>query len=279
MKASSRSKAAQRPSRQGEGSPRKKSKPALPAAARGSTNPIIRELKIAEQVARDVVRDMTSRRLEPGESLASEGVMLEMYGVSRQSLREGLRLLEVQGLISIRRGTNGGPIVTKADPSHLGRVSTLSYHRAGATYRELLEAWCVAETILAERAAKHPDDETRRSAMLPYMHDHPGDEVSLDDFVRSHVGFHAAVASLARNKVLEVMLQTMGTIVSHHSAVIGDPRDFRDVLVHDHHALARAITAGRAQRARSLMESHLEGLCAMHLRTMGKQADELIEWL
>jgi hypothetical protein len=27
------------------------------------------------------------------------------------------------------------------------------------------------------------------------------------------------------------------------------------------------------------MESHLEGLCAMHLRTMGKQADELIEWL
>ena len=75
---------------------RKHSTPALPEASAGSTNPIIRELKSAERVARVVVRDMTSRHLQPGESMASEGVMLEMYGVSRQSLREGLRLLEEQ---------------------------------------------------------------------------------------------------------------------------------------------------------------------------------------
>jgi GntR family transcriptional repressor for pyruvate dehydrogenase complex len=244
-----------------------------------ASNAIVRPLKTSEVVARDVVRDITARHLTPGESLPPENAMREMYGVSRQSLREGLRLLEVQGLISIRRGPGGGPTVAKVDPADLGRVSTLTYHMAGVTYRELLESWSVCETMLAERAARHPDREARRHAMEPYVVDGPHDEESLVQFIDTQVGFHVAVGRLARNKLLELMLQTIGTIVSHHIAVIGDPREFRDLLFHDHRLLARAIIDGHARRARALMESHINGLCALHEEAMGSRADELIEWL
>jgi DNA-binding FadR family transcriptional regulator len=57
--------------------------------------------------------------------------MIRHYGVSRESLREGLRLLEVQGLITLRRGPGGGPVVGHIDPATLGRTSTLYYHVAG----------------------------------------------------------------------------------------------------------------------------------------------------
>ena len=97
--------------------------------------------------------------------------MLQQYGVSRESLREGLRLLEVQGLISIRRGPGGGPIVGAVDPANLGRMSTLFYELAGATYAELLEAWVVAETYIAELAARNPDRAAVREAMAPYLVD------------------------------------------------------------------------------------------------------------
>ena len=103
------------------------------------------------------MHDIVTAGLQTGDGLPPEAAMLEHYKVSRESLREGLRLLEVQGLISIRRGPGGGPMVGTVDPANLGRVSTLFYHLAGATYRELFEAWVLAESMLAERAARNPD--------------------------------------------------------------------------------------------------------------------------
>src|SRR3954467_7900285 len=114
---------------------------------------VMRHLKTSESVARDIVHDIVEQELETGDSLPSEAVMLEHYGVSRESLREALRLLEVQGLISIRRGPGGGPIVGTVDPANLGRVSTLFFYMAGATYAELFEAWVLSEPIIAQLAA------------------------------------------------------------------------------------------------------------------------------
>jgi GntR family transcriptional repressor for pyruvate dehydrogenase complex len=237
-----------------------------------------RPLKISETVARDVVRDIIERGLRPGDNLPSEAAMLDVYGVSRESLREGLRLLEVQGLISIRRGPGGGPTVGTVDPGHLGRISTLYYHLAGATYRELLEAWVLGEAMLADRAARNPDVDARRAAMEPYLMHEPDAGGSVDDFVQSHAAFHAAVASLAQNRVLELTLQTYGQIVSHHSAVVGDPRQLREVIDHDHHELARAIVAGHARRANDLMRLHIDGVSTLHFDRLREQADDFIEW-
>jgi GntR family transcriptional repressor for pyruvate dehydrogenase complex len=243
------------------------------------TDAVTRPLKTSETVARDVVHDIITGHLRPGDSLPSETAMLEQYGVSRESLREGLRLLEVQGLISIRRGPGGGPIVGTVDPAHLGRVSTLYYHLAGATYRELLESWVLAESILAERAARNPDADARVAAMKPYLAEDPHDDsMAIDEFVRVHAGFHGAIASLVENRVLELSLQTMGQIVSHHSAVTGDPREFRKVIEGDHHQLARAVASGHPQRARTLMQDHIQGIMDLQFTGMNEQLDEYIEW-
>ena len=241
---------------------------------------VARTLKTSETVARDVVHDIIAGRLRPGDRLISEAAMLEQYGVSRESLREGLRLLEVQGLITLRRGPGGGPVVGTVDPAHLGRVSTLYYHMAGATYRELFEAWLVAETFIAERAARNPDTALRAAAMKPYVVDEGApDERSIDEFVQTHARFHGAVASLVDNKVLELTFQTLGQIVSHHSAVTSDPRELRDTIERDHHELAQAIAAGHPRRARDVMEQHIEGISRHHATGLGAQMDDFIEWL
>src|SRR5215208_4511482 len=79
-------------------------------------NGLRRSPKKAETVARDIVRDIVRQGRQPGDALASESEMLDEYGTSRESLREALRLLEVQGLVSIRRGPGGGPSVCSVDP-------------------------------------------------------------------------------------------------------------------------------------------------------------------
>lgn len=237
-----------------------------------------RPLKISETVARDIVRHITDDQLQPGDLLPSEAAMVEEYGVSRESLREGLRLLEVQGLITLRRGPHGGPMVATVDPANLGRISTLFYHLVGGTYRELFEAWVLFEVILAERAARHPDAAARLAAMGPYIDPPEARNGELDDFVDARIAFHAAVASLDRNRVIGFNLQTVGHIVTHHIAVAGDPRLASQFIDDDHRLLARAIIAGQPTRARTLMEQHIENVAQFAIEQLGLQTSTFIEW-
>jgi GntR family transcriptional repressor for pyruvate dehydrogenase complex len=238
-----------------------------------------RALKTSETVARDIVHDIVSRGLNGGDRLPPEAAMLEEYGVSRESLREGLRLLEVQGLITIRRGPGGGPSVGHVDPANLGRVSTLFYHLAGGTYAELFDAWLITEPILAELAARNDDRDAVRRAMAPFVEE-PAEDLDGNkvDFVESHVKFHAVVAKLANNRVLELMLETTGQIVTHHVVLNADPRQLKDEIDHDHADIARAISAGHAKRARTLMEDHIRAMIEHYRVELGDQMSDFIEW-
>ena len=194
---------------------------ALPIAAGPGA---LRTLKTSESVARDIVDDIVRRQLGEGDGLPSEAAMLEQYGVSRESLREGLRLLEVQGLISIRRGPGGGPIVGSVDPANLGRTSTLYYHLAGATYDELFDAWEAAEIAIAELAARNPDRQAVRAAMAPYRiagRRAPGRSRSSSPPTPSST---PCSATLTRNRVMQLSLMAIGQIVTHHVVIDFDPR-------------------------------------------------------
>jgi DNA-binding FadR family transcriptional regulator len=240
---------------------------------------VTRPLKISESVARDIVADIVARGLRTGDRLKAEAVMVDHYGVSRESLREGLRLLESQGLITIRRGPGGGPVVGRVDPANFGRVSTLFYHLAGGTYGELFDAWVMAEASLAERAARNPNRSLVRKAMAPFVDTTPVSAPwTVGEFVFAHSHFHNVVASLADNRVLQLLLQTVGQIVTHHISVSADPRDVKEEIDRDHVELARAIAAGRPSRARGRMEEHIREVQDFYKEQIGARMDDFIDW-
>jgi DNA-binding FadR family transcriptional regulator len=240
---------------------------------------VLRPLKTSETVARDIVHSVVTGGLGNGDSLPSEARMLEQYGVSRESLREGLRLLEAQGLITLRRGPGGGPVVGKVDPANLGRVSTLYYHLVGANYGELFEAWAVAEGYLAERAARNEDRTLVRATLEPYLTVEDGHLGGLEEFVAHHTEFHTDVGALAGNRVMQLSLMAIGQTVTHHIANTADPRDVADILLHDHRLIAAAIIAGKPIKARDLMRVHLEGVADFYDQLSGGEIlDQLIEW-
>ncbi|CAM3464609.1 FCD domain-containing protein [Nocardioides dubius] len=242
---------------------------------------LLRPLKAAEVVARDVVRDIGAGGLAPGDSLESEAEMLKKYGVSRESLREGLRLLEVQGMINIRRGPGGGPSVGTIDPANLGRMHALFFNLSGATYSELFEAWVFAESALAGFAAANPDDELRRSAMkgflTPEAHQH--EHIDLEQFVEGHETFHSTVAMLSGNRVLELTFRSYGLLVAHHVATVGDPRPMKDTLVEDHLRIAESISAGDRAEAERLMREHLQQVIEINIEQLGDLVSGPVEWL
>ena len=106
-----------------------------------------RRAKISQIVAAEIVRFVVDEQLREGDRLPTEAEMLEEFGVGRGSLREALRLLEAYGLISIRQGQNGGPVVATLRAEDVSRMLSFYFHLVGATYAELIEARLIIEPV------------------------------------------------------------------------------------------------------------------------------------
>src|SRR2546423_9905179 len=75
---------------------------------RDPAGPVLRAPKTAELIASYIRGQVVRGDLQTGDSLPSETVLMEMFGVSRPTLREAFRILEAESLISVRRGARGG---------------------------------------------------------------------------------------------------------------------------------------------------------------------------
>jgi GntR family transcriptional repressor for pyruvate dehydrogenase complex len=236
-----------------------------------------RTLKMSEVVAERIVADIVDDNLQIGDRLPPESQMVQQYGASRESVREGLRLLEVQGLITIRRGPGGGPMVTSVDPRNLARTSTLYFHLAGANYNELFDTWLLFEPAVVRQVTETVDRATKKRALAPFLPDYDPN-VERDRFMSRSNGFHAVISNLSDNRVLTMILQALSHIVVEHIVRDLDPLTERQEISDDHAAIGQAIIDGRASRAQRLMSEHIEHLIDYYREHFPDKVEEYVQW-
>ncbi len=232
-----------------------------------------RTQKRSERVALDIVHDIVGRGLRSGDRLPLEAGMLEKYRVSRASLREALRLLEVQGLIRLKPGPGGGPVVGRVDARHLARTMALYLHLDGASYLHVLDAQVVFEPLSAGLAAWHPD---RDAAMTPFL-DVPDPE-TVAEFHAHTRSFHEAVHRLAANPVVSLVTKAVTHIVSDQVLATMDPVELRPAILGEHADLARAIASGDVALATRLMAEHYEAQRSHYVVNHPGRLADLVEW-
>ena len=236
-----------------------------------------RTAKTAETVAARIVRDIVSRQLEPGDMLPSEAAMLTQYRVSRASLREALRLLEVQGLLRLKPGPGGGPMVVPVDSRELARVTSLYLHLGGANYGELFEAQLTLAPIAAARAARNPDRALVREQLAPYLVEEQ--PMAGEAYWTVTNSFHGTVEELGANRVVELFCRLVGQMWHEHVVTRMDTSQLRAAIHEEHREMARAIIAGQPAKASRLMYEHFEALHIEYRKHWPARFDELIEWI
>jgi DNA-binding FadR family transcriptional regulator len=127
------------------------------ARAQGATSPV-RIPKAAEIVSRELRNQIVRGTLKQGDSLAAEGELMTLFGVSRPTLREAIRILESEGLISISRGARGGASVLSPNINiaarHIGSVLQANGTTLADIYRVHLVVEPAAARMVAEAASK-----------------------------------------------------------------------------------------------------------------------------
>src|ERR1035441_9105336 len=125
----------------------------------------VRRNKVYEEVARQIAR-LILKKLKPGDKLPSERELAEPLGVSRSSIRDAIRSLELMGMVEPRQGA--GTIVRETSAESLVHPFANALKRRRELVSELLDFRKMLEPPLAARAATHasPDEISEMEEIL-----------------------------------------------------------------------------------------------------------------
>lgn len=117
----------------------------------------VRVPKTAELLAARIRRAIIRGDIEAGHKLPVEAEMMADFEVSRPTIREALRVLESEGLLTVTRGARGGARVNRVSGDMLTRAAGLALQAHGATLRDLFEVRSMIEPPAAGMIAAARD--------------------------------------------------------------------------------------------------------------------------
>jgi GntR family transcriptional repressor for pyruvate dehydrogenase complex len=188
-----------------------------------------------------------------GTLLPAERQLATQFGVSRVVVREVAKKLEQRGLISIRQGVGVRVINNRSRPIQDSFYASLPEEKM--RLRQCAQARVLIEPELAALAAEN----ARRAEFLPRLRalqDKLRDETDIPQAALLDIAFHEAVAEMAGNKVLSLMLASvaeLGRLSREHTL-----QEYGVKRAYDfHQTILAAIEVGDANAARHAMKSHL----------------------
>ena len=168
----------------------------------------LRKQRFSDQIAELIQKKILEDNLEIGTNLPSEKDMAAEFGVSRSVIREALRILEMSGLVDIRKGPTGGIFVTNVYHEPIKRSLSNMITSGDITIEHLFEARMLIEPRIARESALHARQEDL-SKLRDLFKD---SDAHFDDPVRlkqNNLRFHLLLARASGNPVLSIMLESV----------------------------------------------------------------------
>ena len=220
--------------------------------------------------------------------LESEADMLNTFSVSRGTLREALRLLETQGLVQLKPGPRGGPVIGEPNPVYLGKTISLFLRMIGATYGELCECMLLVSPRITELAASRCTKEQAQIALAPWLGSTTDDH---QDESEHEGSFHSIVYHLSGNRILALIMDSIESVFLDHllntinhdrNSLIAkrdSSRGSANATRKEHQKIAMSIVAKQPQKARMLMEEHVQDIIAFCQDNLPAIMDQPVEWI
>ncbi len=209
---------------------------------------------VSEQVA-DQLRDLIgSGRLQPGDRLPSERELAERFGVGRPAVREALRELKAQGLVSAGRGPKG-TVITEMPGSDISAPLAGLLGKGAERLLDLMELRIAVEVQAAGLAA--------RRATLEDLRRLSGIEIRPYDsgLAESDIAFHRGIAEASHNGLLRQLSQDIVDLLHEHMPailhVIYTQPGGAGAVQRQHDMVLGAIRRGDEEAARKAMRDHL----------------------
>lgn len=218
----------------------------------------VKNQKVYEVVIEQIKEMIKTGKLKKGDKLPPERELVEELKVSRASIREALRALEILGLVESRHG-DGNFIKKNFEDSLLEPIS-LMFMLEESSPKDILELRMALETETAMIAAERIDDDTLKEIKLIIDKFKATTDEKLN--TELDVEFHHKIAQASKNLLLVNILSATSVLID---AFISDARckimknaNNKEKLVKQHESIYEALLNGDASKAVDEMREHLE---------------------
>jgi GntR family transcriptional repressor for pyruvate dehydrogenase complex len=212
-----------------------------------------------ELIEASIRREIYNGSLVPGQKLPNEFELARQFNVGRSAVREALKVLELAGLLVVRRGYNGGTFVAPPDFEEASESITLTFRLGETTIDQLIEAALAIEVRAAELTAQNASDleiddlqeiiqRTEQSLNVPAR------------YLTALIDFHMAVTELSHNTVFILALNAMRNLfIQELNRLISDQSNqkLRKTFILHQKEILKAIAEHDPQRAGQAMRVHL----------------------
>jgi GntR family transcriptional regulator, transcriptional repressor for pyruvate dehydrogenase complex len=223
---------------------------------------------VAELVADHLRQRILDGELVDGDLLPKQEELLAEYGVSRPSVREALRILEAEGLVSVRRGKFGGSVVHRPHAANAAYSLGLVLRAGKVPVEDVSAALHMIEPVCASLCAARPDRQETVVPRLRAVHEAARD--CIDDareFTVVSRRFHEELVACCGNQTLILVIGALESVWSAHATAWAEQhlvhnefpdRDYRQHGLDDHELLLRLIERGQEEAVARESRRHLE---------------------
>lgn len=222
-----------------------------------SYQPIERR-KVYEQIAEQLLAQITQQNLRPGDPLPTERELTQLYRAGRSSVREALRMLESKGVIA---DAGGGSFAVAGYANPLNSSLQLLLNLDQATMVDIYELRLILECEAAGLAAERHTEvhlaamDAGIAEMSKGLESTGPDRAEL--YIDGDLRFHLAIAEATRNGVILHTMRALRELIRRALMSIFLVPESPERSSEQHRAIRDAIAARDADRARDEMRAHL----------------------
>jgi len=214
--------------------------------------------KVSQHII-DQIRDaIFDGRLKPGDKLPSERELIEKFKVSKATLREALRSLEVLGFLEIRKGVSGGAFVIEVDMTKARDSFTNFLLFKNLSLKDLSEVRLLLEPYIAEKAtlAITKEDLHRLEKLIKDS----GHAIKNDiDFGsrRDEIEFHRIIASITGNPILMFILDFVENLLIDTKEILKPGKEFSGKVLRAHKRIYSGLLERDVKKVHEEMVRHI----------------------
>ncbi|MDV6230618.1 FadR/GntR family transcriptional regulator [Rhodococcus cercidiphylli] len=215
--------------------------------------------KASDVLANDLRERILRGEYPEGTALPPERELTSQTRMSRTTVREALRILEVQGLVTIKTGRSGGAFVQQPGGESVATSVSLLIRGQQLRLTALLETREAIEPACASLAAKYRTDDDLSA--LDAANEDIGDlDGSLESFLRANIAWHLAVATASHNELLTGFMSALSAAIysSTENTAFVDTA-VRQTTLRAHKTITDAIRSGDSAAAMRRMTKHVHG--------------------
>jgi DNA-binding FadR family transcriptional regulator len=243
-----------------------------PVSRKPDSETAFRRVQVArafEDIARQIREELLQGRLRPGDRLPAERELAVQFGVSRNTLREALRSLEIAGLITLRKGAAGGAFINDTNGDTVVTSIKDMFSLGAVTTEQITQARISVESAIIRAVHTAADIRKLRENL-----ELAAEATSRNDFfarANAHLEFHLILARATRNPILIVVMEALIGVMRQFLHTIG-PQQIADYVLPSRKRFMQYFEARNADAAVKEMEQHLKRVNRNYLALLGERS-------